>query len=246
MTLFLEKMRSLLPTMLTLISIVNISNAQNSDLIEKVLDGLHLNKEGCLEEFILQKSIMDSTSESIIVIPKFSERSEDYFILDSYILIVNTQTGEIISRFYEKNTWDSDALILESIKIDSSSYNINNTKRAIGIKVKYHNNSRSDPFELVELSLFIQNGIMLERVLKKFQIHVFNGQTDGICTGEFEEHNKSIIISKNKTNGFYDLKIINKIIKSRTTKEDCESKIIERKKFIEYLKYKKGEYKGSL
>jgi len=239
-------MRILFLTILSSISIVNLSYAQNSDLIEKVLDGLHLNKEDCLEELILQKNITDSVSESIIVIPKFSERSEDYFILDSYILIVNTQTGEIKSEFYEKKSWNSDALILESIEIDNNPYILSENKRAFGIKVKYHNNSRSDPFELVDLSLFIYNGRKIERVLKNFQIHIFNSQTDGNCTGEFEEQNKSIIISENITNGFYDLKIMNTIIKSRTTEEDCESEIIERKKYTEYLKYKNGAYKSSL
>ena len=245
MTLFLVKMRSLVLPMLSLISIVNLSFAQDSELIEKVSDGLNLTKEDCLEAFILQKNIPNLASESIIVIPKISERNEDYFILDSYILIVNTQTGEIKSEFHEEKTWYSDALILESIEIDSSSYSLNNNKITFGIRVKYHTMSRPNPFELEELSLFIQNGRKIERILKKLQIHVFKGQTDAICAGEFEEQNKSIIISKNITNGYYDLKIINKITKSRTTKEDCESKIIEREKFVEYLKYENGEYKSS-
>ena len=67
-------MRIIFLTILSLISIVNLYFAQDSELIEKVLDGLNLNKEECLEEFILQKNIPDSASESIIVIPKFSEK----------------------------------------------------------------------------------------------------------------------------------------------------------------------------
>jgi len=205
-----------------------------------------LKKENCYEKFILQKELPSSTTESIIVIPKFSEKGQGYIVLDSYILIVETKTGEIKSKFHEKKSWYSDAIILESIKIDTASYILNKNTRAFGVRVKYYNTSRPDPYEVEELSLFIRNRVKLERILKKFQTYIFNGQTNAKCTGEFEEHKKTILISKNQTNDYYDLKIIDNITKSESTEIDCERKIIEEKKHIEYLKYNNGEYKNVL
>lgn len=238
-------MRNILITIFLFLSVLNFSYSQNSELIDKVLSNLELKKGDCYEKFIRQKELPNSSSESIVIIPKISElnQEEGILIMDTYVLIVEKKTGEINNIFFEKESLFSNAMILENIIIDSTDYKISDKDRAFGIRMKYYGSSRVDPFSYENLSLFITDKEKLKRVLKEYPSYNMNGQTDGNCNGIFEQHKKFITISDNQSNGYYNLKITDSVTISKSTENDCERKVIEEKEKIEFLKYQNGEYK---
>jgi len=189
-------------------------------------------------------------SRSIIVIPKIVEKEFDYFILDSYILIVENTTGKILSKYFESHTtnnWTSDAIKIESIKIDTAPYILNKSTRAFGIRVSYSGPSRVNPYSKETLTLFIEQEEKIIPVLNRYSVAVCNGEWDGVCVGSFKDQEKIVIISKVKNNGFANILVKNKITETTNVTEgdDCIEK--EKIKTVkEILKFDGKVYKNVL
>jgi hypothetical protein len=189
--------------------------SQDSTLLDSVLKQLDLNKSKIKTEFVVSKVIPNNSNETILVIPEIVVEEEDYFEFNSYILIVNTKTGKIIHNYSEKNAWISDAVQLTEIIIDTANYQISEQNRAFGIKVKYSGSSQPNPYKSESFSLFIKSGTTLKKVLINYEILYYGGEWDTNCEGEFLAMKKIIIVSKNKTNDYFDLIVKNKITETK-------------------------------
>lgn len=217
-------------------------------LIESVLFQLKLRIEDCYEEFIVEKQLPDSPKESIIVIPKIVELEESYFSLDTYIVIVNNVTGNIKTKYYESvstNGWQSDAVRMTSISIDTAPYWLQKKTRAFGIRVSFSGSSQVNPYSQEVLSLFVQQGNKLVPVLKNYEVDRYNGEWDGNCNGEFVDHHKVLLISKNKTNEYFDIQVKDKVTTTVNTKSKADGNCNEassEKKEEAVLKFKNGKY----
>jgi hypothetical protein len=238
--------KTILYIVLILISNFSFAGSYDSDLVAKVLANLGLEKKDCYERFIVSKNIPNSTNESIVVIPKISELNdiERYIILDSYLVIANSISGEIISSYFEEKAWSSDAVRMENIEVKYQPYQISKDTETIGILIDYDVWSRASPYSSKELSLFVRNGEKLIQVLKDYALYRLNGETDGTNNGEFVKHKKIIETNTNTESGFFDLIVTDSIIKTQSS-EGVE-KIIEESKRIETLKYFNGKYKNVL
>lgn len=222
------------------------STAQPLSLTDKALQQLHLKAETCKEELITEKVLPYDKSKSIVVIPKIAIEEEDGFSLDSYILLMDNTTGRIISRFSEphgENGWESDAVRLSRITIDTAPYKIKDGERAFGIRVGFSGSSQPNPYEYESLSLFLPDGDSLRCVLKNFKISAYNGEWDTRCEGNFTDQQKSLQLSTTKTNNYYNLTVFNTITETTNIliKEECtEKNKIKTEKHI--LKYRNGQY----
>ena len=150
---------------------------------------------------------------------------------------------KIKSKFFESKSWSSDADVLSNIEIDTAPYLLSKNIRGFGIRVNYSGSSSPNPSHHTNFSIFIDEGKTLKRVLKDFPISTFGGEWDMDCAGEFEEIECSILIDKEKTNQFNNLKIKHKITKQVNHK--IKNKCIEKKTItnkITTLKYNKEEY----
>ncbi|MFK7809426.1 MAG: hypothetical protein AB8F74_16600, partial [Saprospiraceae bacterium] len=106
---------------------------------------------------MVTKVCPNNTKETIMVIPEVAEEEEDFFTLNSYILIVNNETGKIINKYFESSAWQSDAVILSEIIIDTAPYNISENNRAFGIRDSYYTRSQPNPYRSSNISLFIKS-----------------------------------------------------------------------------------------
>lgn len=110
----------------------------NQKAFDTILQQLNLKRSECHLCFVSsQVSPLDSTL-TIWVIPKVTSEEEDssgnkMFILGGYVLLADTKTGEIESRFYNPNAWESDAWELSAIGIDTLGYRLNDNKIMFGI-----------------------------------------------------------------------------------------------------------------
>ena len=219
-----------------------------TEIIESVLNQLKIKKTDCKTEFIIIKKTPNNDTESIIVIPELVSEDEHYFELNSHILIIDNKTGKIKNRFFESsqtNEWVSDAIRMVEVSIDTAPYVVQKGKRAFGIKVRYLGSSKPNPYGKETISLFIKNKNKLSRVLKNFEINGNSGEWDANCAGEFNTVKKTLIISDNITNGYYNIIVKNKISNSKTfinKQGDCDEK--EEIQIIKtILKFENNEYK---
>ncbi len=217
-------------------------------LIEAVLKNLNIKKENCKIDLIVSKKNPNNFEETIIVIPKLVKEGEDYFELNSYIVIANNETGKIIHQYFESsktNNWVSDAIKLVEIVIDTAPYNVTDNNRAFGIRVRYVGSAQVNPYENETISLYIIKGNTLKKIVTNYSVIKYNGYWDTKCIGEFIDEKKVLIISKNKTNGYFDISVKNKIIETTNYKDEsgnCDSKEkITKEKTL--LKFNGKEYK---
>src|SRR5690606_17363492 len=136
-----------------------------------------------------------------------------------------------------------DAVSIDEIQIEPKLYQLNDTTMAYALKINYANQSRPNPMERIELSLYAREGGELKKVLKDFPIQTFEGSTNASCTGTFEEHSKEMKVLNTHTNQYADLEFTDSIVLSETN-ENCEKILEETKKEVEILKYENGEYKN--
>lgn len=236
--------KSVLLLLLTWATSILCYSQSTSKNLEKALKQLGLNTKDCFTELVVEKILPFAKEKSVLVIPKIMEQEEDNVVLNSYILVINNRTGEIINNYYENDSWTSDALRLETIEVDTAPYILNSTTRAFGVRVQYGGSSRPNPYGEHHLSLFIVKSNKLVKVLNDFTVYSMHGEWDTYCSGEFVTESKVLVLSKNVTNNFRDIIVKNKTTTTTNTPkgEDC----VEEAKEVtttQILHFSEGSYR---
>lgn len=218
-------------------------NNQETDLLGFVLDQLQIPLKDVNRELYTEKQLPDAPEKTVMVIPVYIDHSEEdteynHFSLDAYILIVDHATGKIEYTFKEKNAWQSDAVRLNEITIDTAPYLLSGNSRGFGIRVMYYGSSKPNPYSATDFSLFITENGKLKRILKDYPAQSFSGEWDTNCAGAFEESEATFIIENSQTNGLYDIKVKEKITRTAATSVQGECEEIKTSEtHIKLLKY---------
>lgn len=134
--------------------------------------------------------------------------------------------------------------MLQSFTIDTGVYNLNSNVRAFGIVASYKSQSQPNPYSADEISLYFTQGNTLKNILNQYQIYRSGGEWDMKCAGEFNYANSIIMIAKDKTNGFANLKV--KTLKTWTVgkvvNDECTEKETTETSY-ETLKFNKSKYR---
>ncbi len=204
----------------------------NFTLVLSVLKELGLDPLLVKTDLIVSKANPQTPNEVIIVIPEIVEEGIQYFALNSHIVIADNRTGKIIQKFFESsqtNQWVSDAIMLRKISIDTARYFINKKIRAFGVKVRYQGMSRVNPYTSETLSLFIKSGNRLKKILDKYSVMNAIGEWNGNCSGEFTDTKNTLIMSNQKSNGFFNILIKSKVTETKNEVNkngECDAKVI--------------------
>ena len=177
---------------------------QDSTLIKSVIHQLNLDQSQVDFEFVSFKEIPNSTNETIVVVPEIIIQEDDYTELNCFILIVNNQTGKITHRYIDRG-WTSDAIILEKIEIDNTTYEVLKGILAFGIKGQYYTRSQPNPYSFSDVSLFIKSENTLKKVLNSYDVKKYSAEWDMQCAGESIEYNNTLNVSLNKSNSYHDI-----------------------------------------
>lgn len=189
----MSKALMILFLLISSMTFITYSQTTDSIIIDNVLSQLKIQLSDCYSDLIVKKNIPYAQDKSVLVIPEIIEKSEDFFSCDSYILVINNETGEILNKFYESNAWISDAIRIDQISIDFAPYKLNSKTRAFGIRVLYKGSSKPNPYENEEISLFVPKDSALIRVLRNFSISSISGEWDTNCEGKFTAEKKVLI-----------------------------------------------------
>lgn len=218
----------------------------NSILLTKALQQLHLKESQINLNLYSEKVTPNNKSQSILLIPKYTNhKEEDYSVMDAYVLVVDNTSGKILYKNIESEAWVSDAMILESLVIDTGLYILADQKRAFGVRVSTHNMSGPNPFSMEELSLYLVDKNKLNKIANNLIVYRSGTEWDMKCTAESTSEKMFINVdNKTASNGLFNIKIKTDIEKeiSKPVKDDCKSKIIKSQK-NSVLKFDGNQYK---
>ncbi len=239
--------RSILVCLVLILS--NNILAQPSDLIIHVMDELSISIGDCDEMGQFPEKVLPYNKDlTVIVIPKTGEKEEGWFALDSYVVVVNNKTKIIKHLYFESyktSGWESDAVFIYDITIDTARYLVQNNVRAFGVVLHTRNMSQPNPYSSNYISLFVPDGEKLQNILKNFEIYSYGGETDMNCFAEMYSDDKTLILSKNKTNNYFDINV-DVLHKSINFKEKGDDDCIETETSTnskQVLKFIDGSYK---
>lgn len=182
-------------------------------------------------DFLTSKVLSSNKDETIIVLPEIATfESIDEFDLNVHILVVNNTSGKVTQAIFEtnkNNQWTSDAIKLDKIEIDTITYILSNRESAFAIRTFYIGSSRINPYTSESLSLFVKYDSAFKKILNNYTVSEYKGDWDGLCAGEFIDYKKSLVMSEEKSNGYFDIIIKNKIIKAINSEDkngDCDTR----------------------
>ncbi|SEE66901.1 hypothetical protein SAMN04487765_3706 [Tenacibaculum sp. MAR_2010_89] len=190
--------------------------SKEEELIDSVIEQLNLDLSKVNTDLLVTKTMPNNSQEIIMVIPAYADTNNDehHFELNSHIVIVNSNTGKITHKYFESsqtNGWVSDAIQLREITIDTAPYLVSKNNRAFGVKVHYYGSSKANPYSNKTISLFIKSKNKLKKLLHNYDVMNYGGEWNTECVGEFTDVKNTLIMSKEKTNEYFDIMIKSKV-----------------------------------
>lgn len=214
-----------------------------SDLAIKLMDQLKTDSTNWYEDLIIEKAFPNSNSETILVLPEFTDTNEISFSLNTWTVVADNSTGEIKSKTFQH--MESDAIVLTEFSIDSVIYQIAKDKQAFGVRTKYRGSSHANPYDYESLSLFVIDDSKITIVLEDFDMEEFFGEWDTNCAGEFTIQSKTLSLSKKSTQGYFTILVKNEIQKEKNFLNkagECGNKSKQSTKNTKLI-YQDGKYK---
>jgi hypothetical protein len=148
---------------------------------------------------------------------------EGHHTYKCHVVLYNASDKIITNRYVIENL-ESDAIRLSKVSLDFAPYMVQSNKRAFGLRISYSGASRVNPYEEEKLTLFVQEKDKLVPVLKDFTSYLSTGDWDTNCAGEFNEKRAVFVLEPTSSNGFFDMKVNYKAIKTinKPVSGDCE------------------------
>ena len=120
---------------------------------------------------------------------------------DLEILVVSTQSKQILARLVQPDALFSDAIIVDYIALDTPRYHLNDNITAFGVTVKRSSRSSPNPYNSKALSLFQFNDNQMadkkiSLLVDNLVVSQFGGESDTHCAGEFWQTKRILIIDK--------------------------------------------------
>jgi hypothetical protein len=162
-------------------------------------------------------AILEKVGES-----DFSE--EGHYTYKCHVLLYNASDKIITNRYVIPNI-QSDAIRLAGLNFDFAPYMVKLNVRAFGLRIRYSGMSRVSPHEEEQITLFVQEKDKLVPVLKDFTSYLSNGDWDTNCAGEFNMKSAVFVLEPTSSNGFFDVKVNYKEVKTinKLVSGDCKA-----------------------
>lgn len=232
---------------LLLLFIGTLSFGQTDKIEEAIMK--ETNADGSFNYKYDIKVLPNDPSKSIAAVSK-SDDDDDEGIYDTdlILLLIDNASQKILAKLIEKDRFSSDAVMLTGIELDLANYSVADGVTAFGIRDSYETQSQPNPYASHNLSLYIIKGDTFQPLLEGFQTYIFRGETDMKCYFDGIEADSVLIMQKNKTNGYYDIKVRTDItaLKTRNPKkkdDDCINLDKKLKPAYRTLQFSKGQYR---
>ncbi len=160
------------------------------------------------------------------------------------VLVANTTSSKIIAQHYQSAAISSDAIFFDDLTLDTARYQLAPKLRAFGVRVALRNSSRVVTVSSTLLNLYLFEGKTLRPVMNALEVSRYNGESDGMCDGQFSETQRTLSIANTGMNGMANLQIDARVVKTqnKVKGEECESTDSEPVASRTILKYDKDHY----
>lgn len=172
-----------------------------------------------------------------------SADDKDVGTFDLDLSIVNS-SAKTIASYHKPGAYNSDAVNLRDLKIDTARYNVAPGLRAFGLRSMFGHSSHAIPYEKTDLALYVREGSQLRPVLEGLVIYKDNGEWMSNCEGEGQKVRRTLEIGKTSHNGFSDLIITSNrsALKTYKSGKECVSKTTDLGKTQITLSYDGKQY----
>ena len=226
--------------LLITLSFPMVSSADCEKWIDYLLEKYHSSRES---DKAICKIWPADESKTIVVLP-FPHEIEGTIFYDLDVLLVDTQSGELIAHNWQQNAFVSDAIELTDFEIDTARYQLNNESRAFGVRTNFEHHSYSVSFSEQLINLYVQQNEKLNRIVNKLILKQSVGEWHE-CEGEYNRRNAVLLLGKNANNNYKDLSVAyneQKQIIKLNRKRECVKEVTEQKKRKYILYYNGVEY----
>ena len=138
--------------LLITLSFPMVSSADCEKWIDYLLEKYHSSRES---DKAICKIWPADESKTIVVLP-FPHEIEGTIFYDLDVLLVDTQSGELIAHNWEADAFVSDAIELNNFEIDTARYQLNNESRAFGVGTNFAPHSNNVSFSEQQINLYEQ------------------------------------------------------------------------------------------
>lgn len=217
-----------------------VSSADCEKWIDQLLEKYHSSRES---DMPVCKIWPADESKTIVVLPFPNDiKGTIYYDLD--VLLVDTQSGELIAHNWQQDAFVSDAIELNNFEIDTARYQLNNESRAFGVRANSANRSRYVPISQQVINLYVQQNEKLNLVVNNLMLNNSGGEWYD-CDGEYNSRNAVLLLGNNTTNNYKDLIVSyneQKEIGKKNSEGECVEEITKSPKRKYTLHYNGVEY----
>lgn len=169
---------------------------------------------------------------------------DDAGVFDLDLSVVNASNAKPIATYHKPGAFNSDAIRLDDLRIDTARYRLAPNVRAFGVRSMFGHSSSAIPYEKTDLTLYVREGDALRPVLEGLVVFKNHGEFMSDCDGYTKTLRRTVDIGTSSHHGFADLLITTSGSKMKNTKSgsQCVSKTTDLKKTQVTLTYDGQQY----
>ena len=133
-----------------------------------------------------------------------AQTDPDIVSADLDVLVVETRSGKILYRLFERNGAETAMSVMDGLDIDTTAWRLNSNVTAFGVMLSQVRDSERLPYRLRTLKLYVVEGDELRRVLADFHVGMERGEKRGACDAWFETHVLTLSRGESASNGMWD------------------------------------------
>jgi hypothetical protein len=135
------------------------------------------------------------------------------------LLVMKTDSGEVLQRYHEDSAFASDAMMFDGIALDTANYAVKPGARAFGLRASYSHSGYTSS-EMTTLQLFLPEGRRLEPLAKSF-VESFDSSDRGTsCDSNGSQMQRTVEVGATRSHGHADLVVHE--TSTETIAEDCK------------------------
>lgn len=148
-----------------------------------------------------------------------SEHAQSYQL---HLLTADIQQQKLLDHYIDPNSYTSDAMMLQDIRIDTAAYQLHPKLRAIGLRINFANSSSVNPYSYNILNLYdLKNH---RKILNNLRVGLDQGENDGRCNADNHSRSSVLIVLNTQHQGMFDLRVNSKEQNEsyRWVNDDCK------------------------
>ena len=169
---------------------------------------------------------------------------DDAGVFDLELALLNASNAKPIATYHKPGAYNSDAVRLEDVRIDTARYRLTPDVRAFGLPAKFAHSSHAIPYEKTDLALYVREGNELRPVLEGLVVAKSNGEFMNDCEGYTKTIRRTVEIGPSSHHGLADLIVTTSGSKMKNTRSgsQCVSTNTDLKKKQITLTYDGQQY----